>query len=65
MIHAFPVLEFCSRDVTMVRMNYTRGGGKKKLIVTWAYILYDSDETLLSEELRKLLSAAIGIKCSS
>jgi len=59
------MLELCSRDVTMVRMIYTRGGSKRKLTVTWEYLLYDSDEPLPSEGLRKLLSTAIGIKCSS
>jgi hypothetical protein len=35
-VHAFPMSELCSRDVTMVRMTYTRGGSKMELIVTSA-----------------------------
>jgi hypothetical protein len=38
------LLEFCSRDVTKVRIIYTYGGGYKELIVASAYLPYDSDE---------------------
>jgi hypothetical protein len=43
-VHAFPLSELCSRDVTMVRVTYRRGGSKRELIVTSAYLPYDSDK---------------------
>jgi hypothetical protein len=46
-VHAFLLSELCSRDVTMVRMTYTKGGSKRELIVTLAYLLCDSDEPSL------------------
>jgi hypothetical protein len=42
--HAFPLSELCCRDVTTVRVTYIRGGSKRELIVTSAYLPYDSDE---------------------
>ena len=63
-IHVFLLLELCSRSVTTVRMTYTRGGSKKEIIVTLAYLLYDSDELPLSKGLREVIDYC-GINCSS
>jgi len=54
MVHAFPLWDLCSGDVTTVKMTYTRGGSKRKLIVTLAYLPYDSDEPPLSKGLREV-----------
>jgi hypothetical protein len=54
-INALPLLEFCSRDTTTVRMTYTSDGGYKELIVTSAYLLYDSDEPPPSKEVRDIV----------
>jgi hypothetical protein len=43
-INALPLLEFCSRDTTTVRITYTYGGGCEELIVASAYLPYNSDE---------------------
>jgi hypothetical protein len=43
-INNLPLLQFCSRDATMVRITYTYGGGCEELIIASAYLLYDSDE---------------------
>jgi hypothetical protein len=43
-VHAFLLSEFCSRDVMIVRMTYTRGGGKRELTVMSADFPYDSEE---------------------
>jgi hypothetical protein len=45
-INALPLLEFCSRDATTVRITYTRtyGRGCEELIVASAYLSCDSDE---------------------
>jgi hypothetical protein len=43
-INALPVLEFCSRDTTTVRMTYTLVGVYEELVVTSAYLPYDSDK---------------------
>jgi hypothetical protein len=50
-INALPLREFCSRDTTTVRMTYTSDGGHEELIVTSAYLPYDSDEPVPSKEL--------------
>jgi hypothetical protein len=60
-VHVFPLSQLCSRDEMMVRATYIRGGSKRELTVTSAYLPYDSDETLPS----KGLTTAVGIKCSS
>jgi hypothetical protein len=39
----------------MVRMTYIRGGSKRELIVTLAYLPYDSDEPPLSKGLREVV----------
>jgi hypothetical protein len=54
-VHAFPQSELCPREVTMVRMTYTRGGSKKELIVTSAYLPYDSDEPPPSKGLKEVV----------
>ena len=43
-VHTFPLWDLCSGDVMMMKMTYTRGGSKRKLIVTLAYLPFDSDE---------------------
>ena len=63
-IHVFVLLELCSRNVTTVRMTYTRGGSKKEITVTLAYFPYDSDELPLSKGLREVTDYC-GINCSS
>jgi hypothetical protein len=35
-------------------MTYTRGGNKREITVTLAYLLYDSDEPLLSKGIREV-----------
>jgi hypothetical protein len=55
MVHAFPMLELCSRDVTTVKITYTRGS-IQELTVILAYLPYDSDETPPSEGLRESLT---------
>jgi hypothetical protein len=49
-INALPLLEFCSRDTTTVRMTYTSNGGYEELIVALAYLPYDSGEPLPSKK---------------
>jgi hypothetical protein len=39
----------------MVRMTYTCGGSCKELIITSAYLPYDSDEPPLTKELRDVI----------
>jgi splicing factor 45 len=54
-VHAFPLSELCSRAATMVRVTYRRGGSKRELIVTSAYLPYDSNEPPPSKRLRKVV----------
>ena len=54
-VHAFLLSELCSRDVTTVRVTYIRGGSKRELIVTSAYLSYDSDKPHLSQGLREVI----------
>jgi hypothetical protein len=49
-INALPLLEFCSRDATTVRITYTYGGSNRELVVSSAYLPYDSDEPPPSKE---------------
>jgi hypothetical protein len=42
-INALPLLEFCSRDATTVRITYTYRGFCEELIVASSYLTYDSD----------------------
>jgi hypothetical protein len=50
-IQAFPLLELCSRDVMTVRLLFDGGRSIRELIVTSAYLPYDSDEPPASREL--------------
>jgi hypothetical protein len=54
-INALPLLEFCSRDATTVRITYTYGGGNRELVVTSAYLPYDSDEPPPSKEVKDII----------
>jgi splicing factor 45 len=54
-INALPLLEFCSRDATMVRIMHTHGRGYKELIVASAYLSYDSDEPPRTKEARDII----------
>jgi hypothetical protein len=40
-INVLPLLQFCSRDATMVTITYIYGGSCEKMIVASAYIPYD------------------------
>jgi hypothetical protein len=51
-INALSLLEFCSRDGTIVRMTYRCRGRCEGFIITSAYFPYDSDEPLPTKELR-------------
>jgi hypothetical protein len=53
----------CSRDVTR-RMTDTRGGSKKEITLTLAYLPYDSDEPALSKGLREVV-VYCRINCNS
>jgi hypothetical protein len=53
-INALSLLEFCSRDATMVRITYTSGGGKE-LVVSSAYLPYNSDEPTPSKEVKDII----------
>lgn len=51
-VHAIPLLDLCSRDVTVVELTYTRRGSKWELIVTSANLPDDSVEPPPSNKLR-------------
>jgi hypothetical protein len=53
-INALPLLQFCSRDATTVRITYTYGGGCEELIIASAYLPYDSDEPPETTEVRDI-----------
>jgi hypothetical protein len=55
-LNALPLLEFCYRDATMVRVTYTYGGGSKELIVTSAYVPYDADEPQPTRKVRDVIN---------
>ena len=55
MVHAFPLLELCSRDATMVKMTYTIGGSKRELTVTLAYLPHNLDKPPASKGLREVV----------
>jgi hypothetical protein len=55
-IQAFPLLELCSRDVVVVRISFNRGESIMDLIITSAYLPYDSDEPPPSGELRDVVN---------
>jgi hypothetical protein len=54
-INALPLLEFCSRGATTVRIKYTYGGGCEELIVVSAYLPYDSNEPPPTKEVRDII----------
>jgi splicing factor 45 len=49
------LLKFCSRDATTVRITYTYGGGNRELVVSSAYLPYDSDEPPPSKEVTDII----------
>jgi hypothetical protein len=49
------LLEFCSRDVAMVRILYSSEGNQRELTVTSACLPYDSDEPPPLKELRDII----------
>jgi hypothetical protein len=53
-INALPLLELCSREATIVRVRYIRGGGCEELINASAYLPYDSDEPPPTKEVRDI-----------
>jgi hypothetical protein len=53
-INVFPLLEFFSRDVATV-MTYSSEENNRELIVTSAYLSYDSDKPPPSKELEKVI----------
>jgi hypothetical protein len=54
-INALPLLEFCSMDATTVRITYTYGGVNRELVVSSAYLPYDSDEPPPSKEVKDII----------
>jgi hypothetical protein len=54
-INALPLLEFCSRHATTVRITYTYGGGNRELVVSSSYLPYDSEEPLPSKEVKNVI----------
>jgi hypothetical protein len=54
-VHAFPLSQLCSRDVTTERVTYIRGGSKRELIVTSVYLPYDSDKPSPLKGLREVV----------
>jgi hypothetical protein len=54
-INGLPLLEFCSKDTTTVRITYTYGGGWAELIVASAYLPYDADEPPPTKEMRIII----------
>jgi hypothetical protein len=59
------LLEFCSRDATTVRITYTYGGGNRELVVTCAYLPYDSDEPPPSKEVKDIIDYCYSRKSNS
>jgi hypothetical protein len=53
-INALSLLEFCSKDATMVRITYTYSGSCEELIVASAYLPYDSDEPSPTKEVKHI-----------
>jgi hypothetical protein len=48
------LLEFCYRNATTVSITYAYGGGNRELVVTSAYLPYDSDEPPPSKEAKDI-----------
>jgi hypothetical protein len=53
--NALPLLEFCSRDATTVRITYAYGKVCEELIVASAYLPCDSDEPPPTKEMRDII----------
>jgi hypothetical protein len=49
-------LEFCSRDLTTVRITYSREGNLEELVVTSAFLPYDLDEPPPTKEIRDVIN---------
>jgi hypothetical protein len=49
----------------MVMMTYTRGGNRREITVTSAYLPYDSDEPPPLKRFRKVIDYCSTNKCSS
>jgi hypothetical protein len=64
-MHAFSFSELRSRDVTKVRMTFTRAGTRRELTVTSTYLPNYLDELLLSKGIKKSLTTTVRIKCNS
>jgi hypothetical protein len=54
-INDLPLLEFCSRDATTVKITYTHGRVCEEQIVASAYLAYDSDEPPPNKEVRYII----------
>jgi hypothetical protein len=61
-MNALPLLEFCSRDATTVRIAYTYGRGCENLIVALAYLPENSDEPPPTKEVRKIIDCCYSWK---
>jgi hypothetical protein len=53
-VNALPLLEFCSRDATTLRITYAYGGGCEELTVASPYLPYDSDEPPPTKEVKDI-----------
>jgi hypothetical protein len=51
-INVLPLLEFCSRDVAIVRILYSSERNQREFIVTLVHLPYDSDKPPPTKELR-------------
>jgi hypothetical protein len=61
-INALPLLEFCFRDATTVRITYAYGAGNRELVVTSTHLPYDSDELPPSKEMKDIIDYCYGRK---
>jgi hypothetical protein len=59
-VNALPLLEFCLRGTTTVKIKYTDGRGCKELIVASAYFPSDSDEPPPTKEVRDIIDYCHG-----
>jgi hypothetical protein len=53
-VNALPLLEFCSRDATTIRITYAYGGSCEELIVASPYLPYDSDEPPPTKDVKNI-----------
>jgi hypothetical protein len=54
-INAIPLLELCFRDATTMRIIYTYRGSCEELIISSAYLPYDSYEPPPTKEIRDII----------